>query len=298
MLLLLKGAKMEDRTQGILYMLVVVVLWGFSFVATKLLLEYLDPITLVFSRFFIATILMFAICRKKENYTRNEIKYVVIAGFLGITSYQMFENVALTFTTATNSSLISATVPVFLLLTIDAFNRTTSKLIKYIGALIAFIGVGLLVLNGTFNLNLNPLGDILMIGSVFSWVFYTMFIDRMGSKNMLVVSRDLTLAGTVFILPFLIFQAENLRVDIFSLNDILISSAALIYLGVFCSALGFVYWNKAIHLAGSSTTTNGLYLIPLVTIIGDSMIIGNIPNIYVLLGAALVLAGVYLSERC
>ncbi|WP_406661981.1 DMT family transporter [Methanolobus sp. ZRKC3] len=288
---------MENRTKGLLYMLTVVVLWGFSFVATKLLLGYLDPVSLVFARFFIATILLFAICRKRENYSRDEIRYVAIAGFLGITCYQMFENVALTFTTATNSSLISATVPVFFLLTIDVSRRKFSKQTKYIGALIAFIGVGLLVLNGTFNLNLNPLGDILMIGSVFSWVFYTMFIDRMGSRNMLIVSRDLTLAGTVFLLPFVIFGAQNLRIDIFSQTDLLVVSAALIYLGLFCSALGFLYWNKAIHLAGSATTTNGIYLIPLVTIIGDSMIIGNIPNIYVLIGAALVLAGVYLSER-
>jgi drug/metabolite transporter (DMT)-like permease len=289
---------MEDRTKGLLYMLVVVVLWGFSFVATKLLLGYVDPVSLVFARFLIATILMFAICRKREDYGRNEIKYIAIAGFLGITSYQMFENVALTFTTATNSSLISAMAPVFLLLTMDVLRKELSKLIKYIGALIAFVGVGLLILNGTFNLNLNPLGDILMFGSVFSWVLYTMFIDRMGSKNIFIVSRDLTLAGTVFLLPFVIFGAQNLRIDIISQNDLLIAIAALIYLGVFCSALGFLFWNKAIHLAGSSTTTNGIYLIPLVTIIGDSVIIGNLPNVFVLIGAALVLAGVYLSERC
>ena len=99
---------MEDRTKGILYMLMVVAIWGFSFVATKVLLDYLDPAIIAFTRFFIATILLFAICRKREVYNPDEIKYVAIAGFLGITCYYMFENVALTFTTATNSSLISA----------------------------------------------------------------------------------------------------------------------------------------------------------------------------------------------
>ncbi|KGK99803.1 multidrug transporter [Methanococcoides methylutens] len=288
---------MEDRTKGILYMLMVVAIWGFSFVATKVLLDYLDPAIIAFTRFFIATVLLFAICRKRESYSRNEVKYVAIAGFLGITCYYMFENVALTFTTATNSSLISATVPVLFLFTVDALRRKFSIPIKYFGAFIAFVGVGLLILNGKFNLDLNPLGDFLMFGSVFSWVFYTLIIDRMGSKNMLIVSRDLTLSGTIFLLPFALFEAQNLKIDIFSQNDLMVVIAALIYLGVFCSAFAFLFWNKAIHLAGSGTTTNGIYLLPLITILGDSIIIGNVPNIYVIIGAVLVLAGVYLSER-
>ena len=288
---------MDRRQKGILYMLTVVVLWGFSFVATKILLGFIDPVTLVFTRFLIATVLMFAICRKWESYSRREVLYVAAAGFLGVTSYQMLENLALTFTTATNSSLISATVPVFLLLTLDVLRRQFSEQVKYAGALIAFLGVSLLIFNGAFNLHLNPLGDVLMFAAVFSWVFYTMVIERMGSRDMFIVSRDLTLAGTAFLFPMLAFQAHDLRIDIFSQHDFILVVAALIYLGVFCSALGFLFWNRAIHLAGSSTTTNGIYMIPLVTIIGDSLIIGNVPNVYVLTGAAFILAGIYLSER-
>jgi drug/metabolite transporter (DMT)-like permease len=288
---------MEDRTKGVLYMLIVVTIWGFSFVATKLLLEHLQPATIAITRFVIATILLFAICRKKEDYRKDERWYVIFAGFLGITCYYMFENVALTFTTVTNSSLISATVPVFFLFTVDALRRRFSKPIKYLGAFIAFVGVALLILNGKFNLDLNPLGDFLMFGSVFSWVFYTLIIDRMGSRDVLVVCRDLTLAGTIFLLPFAIYEAQDFRIDIVSQNDLLIVIAALIYLGVLCSALGFLYWNKAIKLAGPATTTNGVYLLPIVAIVGDCIIIGNVPNIYVLISTGLVLAGVYLSEH-
>ncbi len=278
-------------------MMFVVALWGFSYVATKVLLVYIAPATIVFARFLIATVLLFLICRERENYGRDEMGYIAIAGFLGVTSYYMFENVALTFTTATNSSLIGATIPVFFLLTADVLRKNVSEYTKYAGALIAFAGVGLLILNGTFNLHLNPLGDFLMFGSVFSWVFYTMIIHRMNSRNVLIVSRDLTLAGTIFLLPFVLLEIRDLRVDLFSQSDLLLITSAFIYLGVFCSALGFLFWNKAIHLAGPSSTTNGIYLIPLVTIIGDSMIIGNVPNIYVMSGTVLILSGVYLSER-
>lgn len=288
---------MEDRTKGIIYMLTTVILWGFSFIGTKVLLNYLDPATIGFLRFFIATILLFAICRKKADYTRKELQYVMIAGFLGITSFYMFENVALTYTTATNASLIGATVPVFFLLTVDTLKRTFSSPIKYLGAVIAFVGVGLLIFNGKFNLALNPLGDLLMFGSVFSWVFYTTIIDKLRSKDMLILSRDITLFGTIFLFPFALFEVRDMRIDIVSQSDLLIATVALIYLAIFASALAFLLWNKAIGLTGSSTITNGLYLIPPITILGDSIILGNIPNLYVLVGAVLVLAGVYLSER-
>ncbi|MDP2215875.1 MAG: DMT family transporter [Methanolobus sp.] len=119
----------------------------------------------------------------------------------------------------------------------------------------------------------------------------------MVSIDMFIVSRDLTLTGTVFLFPFLVLRVGDLRMDIFSQHDMLVVIATMIYLGVFCSALGFLFWNRAIHLAGTSTITNGIYMIPLVTIIGDSLILGNAPNIYVMIGAALVLAGIYLSER-
>lgn len=68
-----RGVRMDDRTKGILYLLIVVAIWGLSFVITKVVLAYLDPAIIVFARFLIATILLLAICRKRENYTRNEI---------------------------------------------------------------------------------------------------------------------------------------------------------------------------------------------------------------------------------
>jgi drug/metabolite transporter (DMT)-like permease len=136
-----------------------------------------------------------------------------------------------------------------------------------------------------------------MFGSVFSWVFYTTIIDKLRSKDMLILSRDITLFGTIFLLPFALFEVRNMRIDIVSQSDLLIAIVALIYLAIFASALAFLLWNKAIDLTGSSTITNGLYLIPPITILGDSIILGNIPNLYVLVGAVMVLAGVYLSER-
>lgn len=288
---------MEKRTKGIIYLLIVAAVWGFSFVATKVLLKYLGPASIVFFRFLMATALLFVLCRKKVKYSKYETVHIVLAGFLGITCYYMFENYALTFTTATSSALISSTVPIFFLMTHDAAKRKFSRPVKYLGACMALLGIGILILNGKFNLELNPIGDFLMFGSVFSWVVYTFIIERMDSKNIIAVSRDLTLAGTAFLLPFFAYEAQNMKFNMPNTNDIMIAGAALVFLGVLCSALGFVFWNKAMHLAGSATATNALYLIPPIAIIGDSIILGNIPNIYVSIGAALVLAGVYLSER-
>lgn len=288
---------MEDRKKGTLYMLIVVVLWGFSFIGTKVLLDHLDPAMIGFLRFFMASLILIAICRTKAGYTKKELLYVALSGFFGITCFYMFENTALIFTTPTNASLIGATVPVIFLLTIDVLKRRFSKPIKYVGAFIAFVGVSLLILNGKFNLSLNPIGDILMLGAVFSWVIYTMIIEQLKSKDTLVISRDLTIFGTIFLLPFALYEARDLKFDIVSNLDLFLVICALLYLGVLCSAVGFYLWNKAIGLVGSSTTTNGLYFLPPVTILGDMFLLGNTPNVYVMVGSVLVLVGVYFSER-
>ncbi|ABE51607.1 DMT family transporter [Methanococcoides burtonii] len=136
-----------------------------------------------------------------------------------------------------------------------------------------------------------------MFGSVFSWVFYTTIIDKFRSKDMVILSRDITMFGTIFLFPFALLEARDMRVDIVSQSDLVVAIVILMYLAILGSALGFLLWNKAIDLAGSSTTTNGLYFVPPIAIFGDSIILGNLPNLYVLVSAVLVFVGVYLSEK-
>ncbi|WP_269479014.1 DMT family transporter [Methanococcus vannielii] len=269
-----------------------------SFVAIKIALEYVPPIALGFIRFLIASLVMSLFIRKFIKYEKKDILYILLTAFLGITSYFIFENVALIYTTATNASLIAATVPIFYLIFFDFTSKKVSNKLNYFGSILGLTGVSILILNGKFILKLNPLGDILMFGAVISWVFYTFTIQRLEKYDNMVVSRDIILFGTLMFIPFVLLEIilnfgkvyNETLLNVFAITSIL-------YLAVFSSAIAYLFWNKAIRLSGPKTVTNGIYYIPIVSIIADSLILKNIPNIYSIFGAIMVLMGIYIAEK-
>jgi len=286
----------SSRTLGILYMLTTVVLWGVSFVATKVLVGIMPPLTAAFLRFVIATAILYIIVRKPLSYGKKDRIYVILAGLFGITLYFLFENSALRITTATSGALIVNSTPVIYLVAADILRRKRSPWIRYIGTLLAFIGVSIIVLGGRFVLHLNPLGDLLMFGAALSWVFYTIFVERVKDYDSLPLTRDISLWGTLFLLPLALLEVS--RTGVF-LSAWFTPSAwiALLYLGIFCSALGYLLWNKAISLAGGKTVTSGLYFIPVVTAIAEAIILKEPIHLYTVVGAILTIGGTYLAEQ-
>uniref|UniRef100_A9A7B3 EamA domain-containing protein n=1 Tax=Methanococcus maripaludis (strain C6 / ATCC BAA-1332) TaxID=444158 RepID=A9A7B3_METM6 len=288
---------MNDRSLGILLMFLTVIFWGISFVATKIILVYIPPITIGFIRFAIASMILIVLVRNFSSYSKKDFLNLVLAGFLGITSYFLFENVALEYTTATNAALIAATVPIFYLMVSDVVEKRISSKIKYFGSLIGLFGVSILILNGKFILELNPLGDLLMLGAVFTWVLYTFVIQKLEKHDNLKVTRDITLIGALLFVPFMLIEFGSKGVLDLGIFLNLPITFAVLYLAIFCSAIAYLFWNMSIRLAGASTTTNGIYFIPIIAMIADSIILKNIPNSYAIIAAVLVLFGVYISEK-
>ncbi|UZN23679.1 EamA family transporter [bacterium 3DAC] len=287
---------MTARAKGLLYMAFTVVLWGVSFVATKVLVGTVPPFTAGFLRFVLAVAILYALVRIPIQYRGKDKYYAMLAGFFGVTMYFVFENTGLKFTTATNGSLIVSSTPVWYLVVRDLIDRKPSALIRYIGTIMAFIGVAIIVFNGRFVLKLNPLGDTLMFGAAFAWIFYTVFVEKLSGYDELPLTRDISLWGLIFFIPFTLYELMRTPVE-FSKWFTPSAWIALIYLGVFCSALGYLMWNKAIALAGGKTVTNGLYFIPLVTAIAEFFILGNSPNIYTIVGGILTVLGTYIAEK-
>lgn len=286
---------MTLRTKGILYMFITVLMWGVSFVATKVLVSYVPPFTAGILRFMLASAILYTIIRAKEAYKGKDKLYMMLAGFFGVTMYFVFENTGLQLTTATNGSLIVSSTPVWYLLVRDLLDRRRSATIRYIGTIMAFIGVSIIVLNGRFVLKLNPLGDILMFGAAIAWILYTIFVEHLKDYDQLKVARDINFWGMLLFIPFVMYELAKSPVNIHTWTSTP-ALLSLLYLGIFCSALGYLLWNKAIAYAGGRTVTNGLYLIPIVTVIAEIIILGTKPNIYTIIGGALTIIGTYIAE--
>ena len=264
---------------------VVTIFWGASFVATKFVVNVFEPFPAALYRFGIALLVLLPLTKKRKITDINAF----LSGFWGITMYFVFENTALRYTTPTNAAVIVSSVPLLYVLFTQFIHKVKTTKYHYMGSILAFIGVALVILNGRM-LKLNPLGDILAFGAAISWVLYTHYVvkikDVAGIDQVFVI----TFWGVVTLIPFSIFQSMTFQ---FELKSFL----GLIYLGVVCSALGYVLWNKSIELIGDRKTTNFIYFIPLVTVISELLLMGSRLSLYNVIGVSALVIGLYIFER-
>ena len=226
---------------------------------------------------------------------RDEV-LLILAGITGGSIYFLTENMALEYAPASNVSLIVCTAPIWtaLLLSMLYRNERMSRR-QIIGAGIAFVGMVLVVLNGHFVLHLSPHGDLLALSAALLWMLYSLIIKRIADRYpALFITRKVFFYGLLTILPY--FAYEPSQFDFETLCRPAVWSN-LLFLGIIASMLCYLLWNAAMHRLGAVRTTNYIYLNPLVTIITAAICIDEQIAPITLLGAALILYGMWRAER-
>jgi drug/metabolite transporter (DMT)-like permease len=272
--------------------------WGTTFVSTKVLLQHgLAPACIFFYRFLLAYLAIWFFSPKRlwADSKKDEFLFLCL-GLTGGSLYFITENTALGITLASSVSLILCTVPL-----ITAFlshfyvkNERLKKPLVY-GSLIALTGVVLVVFNGSVLLKINPLGDILTLTAALMWGIYTIILKRFDTRYpVLFITRKIFFYGLVTLLPFFCFSP--LTVD----RNVLLQPVIwgnLLYLGLVASMLCYILWNTAVKYLGAVRTSNYLYFIPAVTLITSAIVIDETVTPVALLGAALIISGVYFAEK-
>lgn len=267
----------------------VTLIWGVSFIATKVVVRELAPFPAALIRFLIALMVLTPFRKLARVMDWNAFW----SGFWGVTMYFVFENTALRLTAPTNVAVIVSSAPILYVLFSHIIHRQPTTSGQYVASALAFTGVALVILNGRL-MKLNPLGDVLAFGSAVSWVFYTHYILKMGKHDGMDDVFAITFWGVVTLLPFSVLQS-NPGSWIRGVSPV--AWLGLVYLGVLCSALGYYLWNKSIALIGDRRTTNAIYFIPVVTILSENLVLGGGLTVYNVVGTALLILGLLIFER-
>ena len=287
----------NERLTGHLLALLSAFVWGITFVSTKVLLTELSAVEILFYRFLLGYASLWAVHPKKNEFKgfKNELLYMA-AGLSGTTIYQFLENTALSFTYASNVSIIVSTVPLFAgLIAVLIFKEKMSKSF-FVGFFIAILGIVMINLNGSIVLKLKPTGDIMAVTSAMLWAVYTNFVDAINKRNqdVLCTTRHMFFYGVVFILPIMLFgDFEIGSVYALAHPKILIN---IVFLGVIASAVCFVTWNMAVKRLGPVKSSVYIYLIPVITLIFSSIILHEKMGIIGIVGMGLVIAGLLVSS--
>lgn len=276
----------------------IVAVWGTTFVSTKtLIINGLRPVDIFFVRFLLAylCILPFAGRTLWARSLRDELQLVLL-GVTGGSLYFMTENIALEYSYCSNVALIVCATPLLTTFLLGCFYKEERlNAVQLACSLLALAGMVLVVLNGHFVLNLSPVGDLLALCASVTWALYSLGIRRVrGKYPLLFVTRKVFAYGLLTILPaFLFFPPQT---------DWLLYAAPLVwpnllYLGIVASFLCYFGWNVVMERVGVVRSTNYLYFNPLVTLITSHLVLGEQITPLALLGAALIMGGVYWVER-
>ncbi len=273
-----------------------VVVWGTTFVATKVLVGQMSAQSIMLIRYAFAYLALLVLHPKlyKPLALRDELLFF-LAGFSGVTLYYFCESTALSLTLASNVSLLIASVPILTALGVWLTGGSRPTLQLLLGLAVAFLGVFLVIFNGRLVLQLNPMGDLLTLGAALCWAIYTLLLQRLGNRcNYIYTTRKIFFYAIVSMLPFSLGQNFSRDIALLARPDILLN---LLYLGLIASALCFVLWNYAVLHLGPVATNNYVYMVPLVTIFTSSLTLREPVTLFSVLGGGLILGGVYLSQR-
>ena len=281
----------------------VVVVWGTTFVFTKLLLiAGLTAAQIFVLRFIVAymLLLVYALTRKQFRWFASSWQDELLMLALGITGgslYFLTENSAMIYTTTTNTSLIVCLCPLFAALLAALFYRSQRLHgIQIVGSVVAAIGVIVVVLNGHFVLHLSPLGDSLAFVACLCWAFYSLIMIPAGQRyDTLFITRKVFFYGLVSMIPYFLFVEPDLpSLSVVLRPDVL---ANLLFLGCVASMLCYLAWNWVIKKLGAVIATNYVYFNPVTTVIFAWLILSERITIYFLIGTLLILTGMYLCNK-
>jgi drug/metabolite transporter (DMT)-like permease len=280
-----------------------VIFWGFSFIAVKVALKEVNPFTLLTLRFGIGGFLLLLIQLQKDRrflktFSSTDWLLIIFLAIVGISGHTLLQAFGLLYTTAINTGWIVAIMPIFITIAARFYLGEAITLSKIGGILLGFIGVFLVISKGVFSLSIfrfgSTFGDFLVLISALTWTAFTV-----GGRGLLSRFPPLAAITPIMIVGcFITFPFTWLRWEWNILFHLSLSGwISILFLGILCSGLAYLFWYSALEKKDSSLVGMYLYLEPLVTLIGAYFLLGEKIQWITLIGGGMILLGVYLATR-
>lgn len=281
--------------------------WGASFVATKVVLRELSPITIVVVRFALGLVTLIPIVSLKHEWRhiplwdptrKRDLGWFLLLGFNGIFVHQLLQANGLTSTSATNTGWMVALIPIFTALLAWMLLGEVFDMGHLSGLALAVLGTLLVVSRGELrpgNIDLPATrGDLYVFLSAPNWAIFSVLSKRVLTRYPPSFMMTLTMGlGWLMLLPLFVGAAGWQELPGLSVDG----WAGLLFLGLLCSGIAYVFWYDALYSAGAGQVASFLYLEPLVTLIVAMLLLDERPAPGTLVGGGLILAGVWLVNR-
>jgi drug/metabolite transporter (DMT)-like permease len=278
-----------------------ILLWGCSFVATKAALREISPPTLLFTRFALGTALLVLIVAaggRNPVPPRDTWPALALMGFIGVFLHHMLQAYALTMTTATHAGWLIGLIPIWSAVLSATLLKERFGGMKLAGLVGGFIGALLVITRGQLSGGTLQLpgtrGDFLILLSTINWAVYSVVgratLKRLGSNR---ATAGAMLFGWLMLTPLFLFKSGWRELSNLSMGG----WGAILFLGIGCSGLGYLFWYSALERIEVSRVAAFLYIQPLVTLVAAVILLNERITMTTVIGGLVVLVSVFVMQR-
>jgi drug/metabolite transporter (DMT)-like permease len=278
-------------------MLLVCLIWGVNFSVMKLAIDRIPALPFTAIRFVLASLLLWLVLRLTEGpvrLPRADTRRLYVLGVVGNTCYQLAFILGLARTSATNSSLILATVPTVVALVGGAAGLERISRRMWVGIVTGTAGVALVIATSGIEFSAGTVvGDLLTVVAVLCWAGYTVGLRRLPDGfSPLRVTTITSIAGTPGLL--LVGLPGIVRLDWGAVPGS--AWAALAYATLLSLVLAYLLWNRSVQAVGGTRTAIYMCVTPLVAVAAAWFMLGEQARPLQAVGAVLIIAGVLLTR--
>jgi drug/metabolite transporter (DMT)-like permease len=276
-------------------LLLTLLIWGTTFIVTKVVLVEIGPLQLTVLRFAIAFLGLAPLAARLGFKLKDIFRPVfLLFGLTGTTLFYALQNIGLNLTSVSSTVLILSIVPAITALLAVLFLKEHLSRAKILGIGLVTVGMVLISLGSSEDTGgSNPwLGNLLIFASAISWAVYTIQGRKMvGDYPALGMTAASTGAGLIFLLPFAGWELAVNGPPHLSLAG----SAGILYLGLAASGLTMFLWNYALHFLPASVASTYINLVPIIGL-ASAYLLGERPPWIQVAGGVLAIWGVWLSS--
>lgn len=282
-------------------LVVTMLAWGGTWVAARYAVQTVAPLGVAVWRFLFAAASLLALVVWKHGrlpaLSRRELWLVLALGATGIFLYNLFFLYGMQHIAAGRGALVVAASPIITLLAAAWLLKEGMTALKALGSLLALAGCLTVIGKG------DPLallggkvgaGETLILGCAFMWSAYTL-IGRLGTRSMsaLVMTAYASTAGFLMLLAAALLQDPAQLIPGYSAG----AWIAILFLGLFGTTLGFTWFSAAVQEIGAQRASIFINLVPVAAVLQGALLLGERLDLSALLGGALVISGVLLTQR-
>lgn len=283
------------KTRAILAALIAQVIFGFSFMYTKIALKYATPMTVIADRYLVSfiTLTIVMLFRKNEVKAAKKVSGLILMALFQPVLYFLCESYGINLTTSGFSSVMISLIPVVSIFAGMIFLKENPTPFQYVFTAISVLGVVIMACSGKTDGTVTLSGILLLLGAVISSVAYNV-LSRKISSEFSAFERTYAMMATGLIAFIVIAFIENINAPI---NIIInfknpVYTTSILYLGIFSSVIAFLLLNYANTYLPVSKTTVFSNITTLVSVVAGIVFLDEKLSIVTIISALMIITGV------